>query len=102
MDKLTILFLVFGVLVLLVNIITEILKKVVSKENFPTPLLCVVISEILTITSFIAYCQIVSLTIAWYMVFGAAVIGLVVSYAAIFGYDNIIKELKELITKLSK
>lgn len=100
MEKLSILFIIFGVLVLLTNLITELLKKLIDRQSFPTPILCLAISEILTVVSFLAYCEIYKITIVWYMIFAVIVIGLIVCYCSIFGYDNIIKELKKMLENL--
>jgi predicted membrane protein len=97
MEKLSILFIIFGILVLLTNLITELLKKIINRKNFPTQVLCLVISEVLTVVSFFAICEIYKINVIWYMIFGAIVMGLVVCYCSIFGYDNVIKELKKMI-----
>lgn len=84
-----------GVLVVLVNIVTEVLKKA-TWNKLPTNILAVVISLVFTLSSFFAYCDIKSLTVTWYMVFGAIVLGFMVSYAAMFGYDK----LKEVLASI--
>lgn len=84
-----------GVLVVLVNIVTEVLKKA-TWNKLPTNILAVVISLVFTLASFFAYCEMKSLTITWYMVFGAIVVGFMVSYAAMFGYDK----LKEVLASI--
>ena len=100
MEKLSVLFIIFGVLVILTNIITQLLKQIVNREKFPAQVLCLVISEVLSIASVIAYCQIYNVVITWYMIFGTVVIGLVVCYCSIFGYDNLFQELKKMIESL--
>ena len=74
MEKLTVLLIVFGILVVLTNIITQLLKKLVNRDKFPTQVLCLVISEVLSIASFIAYCQIYGISITWYMIFGVTIV----------------------------
>lgn len=44
------------------------------------------------------YCQIKSITVVWYMVAAAVVLGFMVAYAAMFGFDK----LKEVIAQLDK
>ena len=102
MEKLTVLFIVFGILVVLTNIITQLLKKLVNRDKFPTQVLCLVISEVLSIASFIAYCQIYNISIYWYMIFGVVVVGLVVCYCSVFGYDNLLQEIKKMLESLKK
>lgn len=84
-----------GVLVVLVNIVTEVLKKA-TWNKLPTNILAVVISLVFTLAAFFAYCEVKSITVTWYMIFGAIVVGFMVSYAAMFGYDK----LKEVLASI--
>ena len=86
---------IFGVLVVLTNIITQVLKKV-TWEKLPTNILVVIISMVLTLVAFFAYCQIKAVAVVWYMVVATVVLGFMVAYAAMFGFDK----LKEALTQL--
>ena len=92
------LFNYIGILVILTNIIVEVLKKI-TWDKFPTNILVVIISLILTLVSFFAYTNYKNLTIEWYYVVGAIVIGFLVAYAAMFGYDKLKQMLKQLKAK---
>lgn len=46
--------------------------------------------------AFFAYCQIEGIAVLWYMVVAAVVLGFMVAYAAMFGFDK----LKEAITQI--
>lgn len=81
---------IIGVLVVLTNIITQVLKKV-TWEKLSTNILVVAISMALTLVAFFAYCQIKAITVVWYMVVAAVVLGFMVSYAAMFGYDKLME-----------
>lgn len=81
---------IIGVLVVLTNIITQVLKKV-TWEKLPTNVLVVIISMALTLAAFFAYCQIQTIAVVWYMVAAAVVLGFMVSYAAMFGYDKLME-----------
>ena len=84
--------LVFGV-----NIIVEVVKKIFPKV--PTTLLATVLSLVITMVAFFAWAAIIKLTILWYYVVAAFVLGLFVAYAAMFGFDKFkqaLKRLKEL------
>lgn len=89
---------IVGVLVVVVNIITEIAKKL-GLTN--TNMFVVLLSEFLTVVCFYAYVDINDISIEWYYVAGAVFTGLLVSYAAMFGYDKLkqallqIKNIKE-------
>lgn len=83
---------IIGVLVALTNIITQVLKKV-TWAQLPTNILVVIISMVLTLAAFFAYCQIKAIAVVWYMVAAAVVLGFMVAYAAMFGYDKLMEAL---------
>lgn len=94
--NLTTLLTIIGVLVAVVNIVTEVLKKVLWNK-LPTSSLAVIISLVLTLAAFVAYCQYAAIVIVWYYIVAAVVVGFMVAYAAMFGFDK----LKEILQKLS-
>ena len=89
------LLIVVAVANVLVNIIVEVLKKV-TWDLIPTNLLAFIVAETITLLAFFAICQVRVIAVAWYMVAGAVVLGLIVAYAAMFGFDK----LRELIEQL--
>ena len=86
-----------GVLVVITNIIVQVLKKL-TWDKLPTNILATLVAIVLTLGAFLAYCQIKSITVVWYMVAAAVVLGFMVAYAAMFGFDK----LKEVIAQLDK
>lgn len=88
---------IVGILVVVTNIITQVLKKL-TWDKLPTNILATLVALLLTLAAFFAYCQIKSITVVWYMVAAAIVLGFFVSYAAMFGFDK----LKEAIMQLQK
>ena len=86
---------IIGVLVALVNIIVQVLKQITWKK-IPTSLLAVIISLVLTVLAFFAWASLYSIPILWYYVVAAVILGFMVAYAAMFGYDK----LKEILTNL--
>lgn len=89
---------IIGVLVVLTNIIVEVMKKSVSNK-LPTNALAVIVSMVLTLAAFFAYCQIKAITVVWYMVFAAVVLGILVAYAAMFGFDKLKETLAQIDTR---
>lgn len=79
---------IIGVLVALTNIIVEVAKKA-TWDKLPTNVLALVVAEILTIASGIAYCQIKAVPMEWYIVAALVVLGFMVAYAAMFGFDKL-------------
>ncbi len=88
---------IVGILVVLTNIVVQVLKKA-TWSKLPTNILAVAVSMVLTLVAFFAYCQIKAITVVWYMVAAAIVLGFMVSYAAMFGFDK----LKEVLAQISK
>ena len=79
---------IIGALVAVVNIVTQVLKKV-TWDKLPTNILVLLLSVALTVAAFFAYAQITALAVTWYMVVAAVVAGFAVAYAAMFGFDKL-------------
>lgn len=79
---------IIGVLVALTNVITEVVKKV-TWDKMPTNILAVIVGELLTLASGFAWFQIKGIDIVWYYIVALVVIGFMVSYAAMFGFDKL-------------
>lgn len=100
LSKLGVFATLFAILVVVVNILTQIFKSFASKREIPTRVFVLFVSIVLTIVVFVAACQIYSINIVWYMIVGAIVTGFIVAYCAMFGYDNLYSELQSLLKKL--
>lgn len=85
---------VIGCLMALTNIITEVLKKLLW-DRLPTNILVVIISLVLTLAAGAAYAQIEGIEVLWYYVVAAIVVGFMVSYAAMFGFDKLKQALEQ-------
>lgn len=83
---------IIGVLVVLTNIVVQVLKKVTWDR------LAMIVSLVLTLGAFFAYCSIKGIAVVWYMVFAAVVLAFMVAYAAMFGFDK----LKEALAQIHK
>lgn len=59
---------IIGVLVVLTNIVVQVLKKV-TWDKLPTNALAMIVSLVLTLGAFFAYCSIKEIAVVWYMVF---------------------------------
>lgn len=79
---------IVGILVVVTNIITQVLKKL-TWDKLPTNILAVLIAMALTLAAFFAYCEIKGVAIVWYMIVAAVVMGFFVAYAAMFGFDKL-------------
>ena len=88
---------IVGILVVLTNIVVQVLKKA-TWGKLPTNILAIIVSMVLTLVTFFAYCQIKAIAVVWYMVVAAVVLGFLVAYAAMFGFDK----LKEALAQINK
>ena len=95
MNDISMLIPIIGVLVALTNIVVEVIKKV-TWDKFPTNLVATIVAEVLTLVTFFAYTSYKSINVVWYSVVSAIVVGIMVAYAAMFGFDK----LKEMLHSL--
>ena len=98
MEHVNLLLTVVFALMVVTNIVTEVLKKV-TWDKLPTNLLVLIIAEALTLMSGAAYAQINSITVAWYHIVSAVIVGVFVSYAAMFGFDNLRQTFEQVTNK---
>lgn len=104
MDKIVnmipLLLVIIGVLVVLTNIIVEVLKKLIW-DKMPTNFLAVIVALVLTLVAFFAFISIASIPFVWYYLAASIVVGFMVAYAAMFGFDKLceaLEKIKELKT----
>ena len=86
--ELSVIIAIIGVLVALTNVIVEVAKKA-TWDKLPTNILALIIGEVLTTGTGIAYFQIKDIAIVWYMIAALVVAGFMVAYAAMFGFDKL-------------
>ena len=77
-----------GVLVAFTNIIVEVTKKA-TWDKIPTNILALIVAIVLTLATGIAYFQIKIIPVTWYMIAALIVLGFMVAYAAMFGFDKL-------------
>lgn len=90
-----ILFIIVGVLVVVVNIITEVLKKFTEKY-ISTNALVLIISLTLTNLSFLSWISFEHIAFQWYYIFVMLIMGFFVAYAAMFGFDKFKQTLAQI------
>lgn len=82
----SILMAVMAVLVFATTIIVQVIKNLFPKV--PTNFVAVIVALTITILAMLVLCSVMEITIMWYYAVGAVVLGLFVSYAAMFGFDK--------------
>lgn len=88
---------IIGVLVVLTNIVVQVLKKV-TWDKLPTNALAMIVSLVLTLGAFFAYCSIKGIAVVWYMVFAAVVLASWWLMRQCSGFDK----LKEALAQIHK
>ena len=79
---------IIGILVALTNVIVEVVKTA-TWDKLPTNIVALIVSLVLTMLAGIAYCQINGIVLTWYIIIALVVVGFMVSYAAMFGFDKL-------------
>ncbi len=87
-EKISLLLAVIAGLVVIVNIVVQVLKPFVQDILHPN-WLALIVSMVVTLGAGGAYAAIYGIVITWYMVLGAIVVGFMVCYAAMFGFDKL-------------
>ena len=79
---------IIGILVALTNVIVEVVKTA-TWDKLPTNIVALIVALVLTMLARIAYCQINGIVLTWYIIIALVVVGFMVSYAAMFGFDKL-------------
>ena len=89
--------LIVSVLTALVNIVTEVAKRTFDwvQGSKTINAFVLVLSLILTVGVFTAYWQIKQMELAWYVIAAFIIVGFLVAYAAMFGYDKLLSYFKK-------
>ena len=95
MKDISMLIPIIGALVALTNIVVEVIKQA-TWDKLPTNIVATIVAEVLTLVTFFAYTSYKSINVVWYSVVSAIVVGIMVAYAAMFGFDK----LKEILHSL--
>lgn len=81
-------------LVLTVNIIVEVIKRLIP---VPTDIVVFIVSIVITVLALYIAASVMKITVMWYYAVGAVILGVFVAYAAMFGFDKF----KELYDRLN-
>lgn len=88
------------VLIALTNVFTQVIKKIINRDNMPAQALAFVIAEALTFLAVAIICAILHIHALWYFWVLAFIVGVIVTYGAIFGYDNLYSQLGTAMANL--
>ena len=89
--------LIVSALTALVNIVTEVAKRTFDwvQGSKVINVFVLALSLILTVAVFTAYWQIKQMELAWYVFAAFIIVGFLVAYAAMFGYDKLLSYFKK-------
>lgn len=73
------------------NVITEVIKMNIDTNKLHPNIVCTICAIVLTLIVLLAYCQIYTITITWYIIAGGVVFGFVNSFVAMQNFDKLIK-----------
>lgn len=88
---------VIGILVAVTNVITEVVKKV-TYEHIPTNLLATIVSVVITYAAYFLLLRHYGAAFAWVHLFPVFVVGIMVAYAAMFGFDKLKETIERVVT----
>ena len=98
MKYLCITLVIIAILILSVQIITEIIKSLFSKkQNAVYNSIVVGVSLVLTLVTVIAASQLMPFTLKWYIIIAAVVGSFFIAYGAMFGYDKLFKRIFDAV-----
>ena len=83
--------LVMGALVFLVNVIVEVTKNLYPLNQVHTNYYVTLLSIVLTVLSYFVYLSYSSSKFVWYYLIAAIILGFLVAYIAMLGWDKLIK-----------
>ena len=86
-----------GALTALTNIVVQVLKQLTG-ERLPASLLACATAVALTMLAFFAWASYTHTLILWYYPVAAFIAGILVAYAAMFGFDK----LREILATLER
>lgn len=98
MKDISVYLIAVAIIILAVQIVTEIVKsifKTIDSKSYN--IIVVAISLVLTVITVIAAAQITGFTLTWYIIVGAVVGAFFVAYGAMYGYDKLIKRIFDAI-----
>lgn len=87
---------IIGALVALTNVTVQVIKQAIPNSKFPTNFIAVVVALVLTVTAYFVWAGWSGTPVVWYYVIAAVVVGILVAYAAMFGYDKLVEALAKM------
>ena len=94
LNNISIILVVAAVICTITSIFTELTKEIGFLRIIPTSIQVTTTSVLLTVIGFIAYAQYKHIQLVWYTILAAGIVGVVIGYITMFGWDNLISKFK--------
>jgi hypothetical protein len=78
-----------SILAFIVSLITEVIKNLGFLKRIPTNILVLVLSIIVTIIAYFAYCSYNNCQVYWYTIVGSFFSAFIVAYVATYGWEKL-------------
>lgn len=94
-QNISIILIIVAVICTVTSIITEITKEIGILNRIPTAIQVIVTSITLTLITYLAAVSYYSWKLKWYMIFTCVIVGILIGYITMYGWDALIKRFKE-------
>lgn len=88
------LLVILGTLTFLVSVIVEVTKEFDFLKKIKTDYYVTVLSIVISVTSYLVYISYMGIGFVWYCLVGSIVMGFLVAYLSMFGWDKLISQWK--------
>lgn len=98
-QNISVILIVSAVICTVTSVITELTKEIGFLDRIPTALQVEVTSTLLTVISYIAIASYKAWKIKWYIIFGCVIIGILIGYITMYGWDSLISKFNKYYKK---
>ena len=98
-QNISIILIMIALICTVTSVITELTKEMGFLDRIPTALQVEVTSTLITVISYLAVASYKSWKIKWYIIFGCIVIGILIGYITMYGWDSLISKFNKYYKK---
>lgn len=98
-QNISIILIMIALICTVTSVITELTKEMGFLDRIPTALQVEVTSTLITVISYLAVASYKSWQITWYIIFGCIVIGILIGYITMYGWDSLISKFNKYYKK---
>ena len=98
-QNISMILIIVAVICTVTSIITELTKEIGILNRIPTAIQVVATSIILTLITYLAAASYYSWQMKWYMIFACVIVGILIGYITMYGWDSLINKFKNYYKK---